>query len=188
MTIWIRGAVLALWLFWMVTYWSGGQRLVSSIKEASSRLDKMLIMIIALLTAALLITGFAFVVGWLSAPGDTLALPGAVLMIVGMVGTFYCRSYLGRYWTAETALQQDHRVIETGPYGVVRHPIYTSAIALYASLALIFPVWWEWAAALMVVAAYVTKTGIEDRFLSDHLPGYPAYQQRVPFRLIPSLW
>jgi len=105
-----------------------------------------------------------------------------------MSGTFYCRHYLGRFWTAEAALQALHQVVDSGPYGVVRHPIYTAAWVMYLGTGLVFAIWWNWLACGLVMVAYILKARYEDVFLAANLPGYPAYQQRVRYQLIPGVW
>lgn len=79
-------------------------------------------------------------------------------------------------------------VIDTGVYGLVRHPMYAGAIPLLVGMAL----WLEsYAAALLALvplATLVVRLLIEERFLRCELKGYEAYMQRVPYRLIPRLW
>jgi protein-S-isoprenylcysteine O-methyltransferase Ste14 len=111
-----------------------------------------------------------------------------LLTSLGIWGTGYCRKVLGRAWTARTQSDPGQELVDIGPYGVVRHPIYAFAILMYAGLGLAFPVWWIALAALLVVAGYILKTWDEDTYLCKHLPGYAAYARRVPSRLIPGLW
>ena len=109
--------------------------------------------------------------------------------LAGAAGTFYARHYLGRFWTAETTVKADHRIIDHGPYGVVRHPIYTAAIGMYLGGGLAFATWWGLAAALFVIVGYVLKTRLEDDFLADRMaPGYGDYRRRVRYRLAPGVW
>lgn len=179
---------LGLWLFWMIVYWGRGQTLAADLKAASG-LDRALMIVIAAGTAVLMLSGVGIALGLVAAAaGPPVIGLGFVLAVGGMLGTFTCRRALGRFWTAEAALQDDHRVIDDGPYAVVRHPIYTAAIVLYTGTALAFPIVWSWLAAALVIAAYVLKTRLEDVYLAAHLPGYDAYRGRVPWRLIPRLW
>jgi protein-S-isoprenylcysteine O-methyltransferase Ste14 len=193
----LRWFTLATWLFWLAVYWKGGQRVLTDIRhaieEGNSRLDPLLLITIALLGQILVLTGLSTTLGWVVVPAWAqrwpVALAGALLTLLGMLGTFYCRSYLGRFWTAETALQPDHRVIDSGPYSIVRHPIYAVVLVLYFGTALAFPTWWNGVAFALVVAAHVLKTRLEDDFLAENLaPDYESYRQRVPYRLIPGVW
>ncbi len=185
---------LGCWLYWFVVYWGGGRLLARDIQHANrnaSRLDTTLLIIITALILGLFFAGIGITLGWIAAPETgiyaPLALVGVLLTFGGMSGTFYCRNYLGRFWTADATLQTDHQVVDTGPYGLVRHPIYTTAIAMCLGAALVFPVWWT---GLVFLGLLVTqlKTWDEDRFLAAQLPGYADYQQRVRYRLLSGLW
>jgi protein-S-isoprenylcysteine O-methyltransferase Ste14 len=81
-----------------------------------------------------------------------------------------------------------HTVVDSGVYGVVRHPMYASAVLLLVGM----PLWLEsYAAALLAslpIAILVVRIMIEERFLSRKLKGYDAYMERVRYRLIPFLW
>jgi Putative protein-S-isoprenylcysteine methyltransferase len=105
-----------------------------------------------------------------------------------MAGTFYCRHYLGRFWTAETTLLTEHQIVDRGPYGLVRHPIYTSACVMYFGTVLMFPAWWLILAAAIAIGAYVLKANLEDQFLMRRLSGYEDYRKRVKYRLLPGVW
>lgn len=192
----LRWITLAAFLFWLGVYWRGGQKIVADIRSsaqaARSRLDTFLMAAMTLLTLVILASAILISLGWIavSPPGRSLGLTlaGAALTLAGIAGMFYCRSYLGRFWTAETTLMEGHQVVASGPYGLVRHPIYTFAGLMYAGLALAFPTWWVALVAGLIVVAYALKAQDEERFLRQELPGYGEYQRRVKRRLIPGVW
>lgn len=119
--------------------------------------------------------------------------------LVSSLGLFL---FLGGWWIAFLALREnafaapvvklqeerEQRVIDTGVYGVVRHPMYAGGILFIAGI----PLWLEsYAGALLSVApigTVVLRVFIEERFLKKHLRGYEAYMKRVHHRLIPFLW
>jgi protein-S-isoprenylcysteine O-methyltransferase Ste14 len=84
--------------------------------------------------------------------------------------------------------RRGHRVIESGPYGWVRHPGNTSAILIAASLALAFGSSWAMIGAALVALVVLRRTQREDRFLCQQLIGYREYAGRVQYRLIPGLY
>jgi len=185
----LRIAVLIGWLFWYVVYWRFGADIQRSIRNAASTIERWLLIAMGALTIVMALGSFALAVGWISVPSRWfVTAAGTALFLVGMGGTFYCRSYLGKYWRAESAVNAENTIVDRGPYGLVRHPIYTAAITMYFGLALVFPVWWVVVAGLLCMGAYVWKTAFEDRFLAEHLPGYVEYQGRVRARLVPRLW
>lgn len=193
LTFWLQLFTVALWLVWFALYWDGGARtaadILNSARAGASRFDTMLMIGIALLSPALPLTGLAATIGVLSVESSWWAtLAGALLALLGMAGTFYCRRYLGRFWTAELKLQDSHRIVDSGPYGIVRHPIYTAVSAMCVGTAIVFPQWWCWLACALVIVAYALKTRIEDDYLTAHLSGYHDYRRRVRFRLLPGVW
>lgn len=177
---------LLLWLVWLVGYWRGGLRILQDIRAAESTADRVLLALLSLVTAAQVISAAVQAVSTAAEP--PLAPFGLVLVLLGVTGTFYCRRVLGRLWTAQTALQPDHRVVDTGPYAVVRHPIYTMALLLYIGTALVFGSVWISLLAAAAVVLYVVKTANEDAYLTRHLPGYAAYREKVRRRLLPGVW
>jgi protein-S-isoprenylcysteine O-methyltransferase Ste14 len=84
--------------------------------------------------------------------------------------------------------ERQQRVIDTGVYGVVRHPMYAGAVLLLVGI----PLWLEsYAAALLAsvpIGTLVVRILVEEQFLRRELKGYDAYMERVRYRLIPCLW
>ena len=187
----LRWFTLVSLLVWMIVYWRGGQDVVEDIQQAAqaknSRFDTALMIAIAICSLVMAATGLGLSLAqW---PGNwVVGLVGSACTVLGIIGMFYSRHYLGRFWTAETTVRADHKVIDTGPYGVVRHPIYTFAILMYLGLGLAFMTWWTAVAAGIIVIAYVLKARDEDKFLERNLNGYQAYKQRVRAALVPGVW
>ncbi|CAG0926582.1 methyltransferase [Thermoflexales bacterium] len=190
----LRWLVLFAWLSWFVYYWSAGKRALADFKKAAQAdhppLDKWLMGAIGLMFAILLVSALVINLGAIRIDPALawLSWPGALLALGGMGGTLYCRSVLGRFWTADTALRSDHQIVDRGPYGLVRHPIYTAVSAQLIGTALVYPIWIVISAALMAVVAYAVKANLEDDYLAQHLPGYEGYRQRVKYRLVPGVW
>ena len=84
--------------------------------------------------------------------------------------------------------ERDQRVIDTGPYRLVRHPGYLSALLLFAGMALALGSYWALVPAAAASALLVVRTALEDRLLHAELAGYEAYARRVRWRLIPGVW
>lgn len=106
----------------------------------------------------------------------------------GFAWCWWARLHLGRLWSGAVVVRDDHRVVDSGPYAIVRHPIYTGAfVALLACAAIrARPV------ALLIVLGLIVlfslKAKLEERFLRAQLgPAYDDYCVRVPM-LVPRLW
>jgi protein-S-isoprenylcysteine O-methyltransferase Ste14 len=84
--------------------------------------------------------------------------------------------------------ERGHRVIDTGPYAWVRHPMYSAAVLYFAAIALLLGSWWGLALSPVFFALFAVRAGLEERALVDGLPGYADYLARVRYRLVPGVW
>jgi protein-S-isoprenylcysteine O-methyltransferase Ste14 len=84
--------------------------------------------------------------------------------------------------------ERGHKVISTGPYAIVRHPLYSGALLLMPSTALLLGSWYGVLGSTILAACLIVRTIMEDKTLMRELEGYPEYAQRVRYRLIPFVW
>jgi protein-S-isoprenylcysteine O-methyltransferase Ste14 len=153
-------------------------------KEASQRV----IMLLASLgfVSLLVIPALDRRFGWSSLP-LYLVIAGDLLVMVGFY--FILLVYRENTYAAATIrVEAGQRVISSGPYGVVRHPMYASAMLYLIGTPLALGSWWGFAALAAVLPSLIWRLLDEERLLAKDLPGYREYQQRVRYRLIPSLW
>jgi protein-S-isoprenylcysteine O-methyltransferase Ste14 len=118
-----------------------------------------------------------------------LQLAGAALMLVSFA--MMDRVFLeNTFLTASVAIQEDrgHHVISTGPYAVVRHPLYAAILIYLAATPLLLGSWYGLAASVILCGGLAFRTAMEDRELHRGLQGYPEYAARVRYRLIPLVW
>lgn len=90
--------------------------------------------------------------------------------------------------TVRIQTDHGHKVIESGPYAIVRHPGYLGLFGWMLGTPLMLASAWSFVPAALAIAGIVIRTGMEDRTLNDELEGYAAYASRVPYRLIPRIW
>ena len=90
--------------------------------------------------------------------------------------------------TVRIQSERGHVAVTSGPYAIVRHPMYLALIVMYPSWALVFGSLWASIPAACVVFLFVFRTIHEDRTLQRELPGYEDYARRTRYRLIPGLW
>ena len=97
---------------------------------------------------------------------------------------------VNRFFVPVIRLQSErgHRVIDSGPYAIVRHPGYAAMILVPPAAALALGSWGALLPALGLSALFLARTAHEDRFLRGHLEGYAEYAARVRFRLLPGVW
>lgn len=92
------------------------------------------------------------------------------------------------YLSRTIEVQENQRVIDTGLYGIVRHPMYTATTLLFLSMPLVLGSWVAFGIMLLYVPLVVRRIRNEERVLAEGLEGYAEYMQRVRYRLIPHLW
>jgi protein-S-isoprenylcysteine O-methyltransferase Ste14 len=138
------------------------------------------------LLAALVIPGLDHRFGWSSVP--LAAVVGALALSLGgylvVVRVFLENRWAGR--TIETYAGQ--QVISTGPYAVVRHPMYAGTSLLYLATPLALGSWWAMLPAIAFIPVFVFRIRNEEEVLVRELAGYAEYRRKVRQRLVPFVW
>lgn len=114
---------------------------------------------------------------------------GAVLIVVGFLATlavFNANSFAEP--TVRLQTDRHQHVIDTGPYALVRHPMYASAILYLFGMPLLLGSKWGLLVAPLFVIGVSLRTIAEENKLARELPGYADYMTRVPYRLVPFVW
>ena len=114
---------------------------------------------------------------------------GFALLIIGMVGLTWAES-VNKFFEPTVRIQTDrgHKVIDTGPYAIIRHPGYVSGFLLFLGMPLALGSLWALIPAVLMCLLLVLRTIWEDQTLREELAGYEEYAQRVRYRLIPGVW
>lgn len=112
-----------------------------------------------------------------------LAVEGA-----GIFLAVWARRHLGRHWSGAIAINEGHELVRSGPYGRLRHPIYTGLLLMYGGLAIVFGEWFSLIGLAAAVAAYVRKVRLEEARLSAEFGGtYEAYR-KASWGLMPGIY
>jgi protein-S-isoprenylcysteine O-methyltransferase Ste14 len=101
------------------------------------------------------------------------------LTAAGIAFAWWARIALGRLWSGGIERMAEHRVVDTGPYAFVRHPIYTGLIAGAVALAALQAKPWAILGAALFSLGFTLKARVEERFLEQEIGGYEAYRRRV---------
>jgi protein-S-isoprenylcysteine O-methyltransferase Ste14 len=115
----------------------------------------------------------------------------SILGDVVIVLTFFFIFWVTRvnsFAASTIRVEQDQRVIDTGPYAHVRHPMYAGAIWLFLAMPLALGSWWSLGLIVLVMPLLAWRLLDEEKILQRDLPGYAEYMRRVRFRLIPFVW
>ena len=133
-----------------------------------------------------IIAGLDFRFGWSDVPSvlSLIADGGAALGFYVVFLVFRENSYT----RATIEVSAGQRVITTGPYGVVRHPMYAGASILLIFTPIALGSWVAIPFAIMIILAIAARLLDEERFLSAKLSGYTEYRRKVHYRLIPFIW
>ena len=124
--------------------------------------------------------GWSDVPLWLWLAGDFL-----ILLSLWMVYRVFRENSFG---SATVEIGKDQQVVSTGPYAIVRHPMYASAAVFFAGTALALGSYWGLVPAALTVLGLVWRLFDEEEFLAASLPGYADYRARVRWRLIPGIF
>jgi protein-S-isoprenylcysteine O-methyltransferase Ste14 len=84
--------------------------------------------------------------------------------------------------------EREHRVVATGPYAFVRHPMYAAAILFFVATPPALGSFWGLAGSVVLAALVITRTILEERALRNGLAGYADYAARVRYRFVPLIW
>jgi protein-S-isoprenylcysteine O-methyltransferase Ste14 len=123
--------------------------------------------------------------------GSAVAWPGVLVALGVLLVGFVIVMFVFRantYTAATVRVEAGQHVVETGPYALVRHPMYSGSMLGYLATPLALGSLWGLVPAVMVCAMIVVRLLDEERYLVKNLPGYEEYRGRVRWRLVPGLW
>jgi protein-S-isoprenylcysteine O-methyltransferase Ste14 len=190
----IEVGVLSLWIgLWLARHDPGllAERLRPFVRGQQTRWDRLF-----MIAAALLWCGWLIVMG-LDAMRFRWSAPLPVALVsLGSLCVFLCifmcrfvfraNSYASPIVKVQS--ERGHKVIDTGPYAHVRHPMYSAALLMFVGTPLLLGSWWGLALAPVMAFAIGWRAVREERLLAAQLDGYKAYMTRVRYRFVPLIW
>lgn len=155
---------------------------------AEQRTTQKIIMFFASLAfiCLLVVPGLDYRFGWSAVPLPVVIL-GDILVVVGfyLVLVVYKEN---TYTSATIEVAENQKVISTGPYALVRHPMYASASLYLIGTPLALGSYWGFLALVFMMPFLIWRLFDEEKFLAKSLPGYIEYQKKVQYRLVPYVW
>lgn len=124
--------------------------------------------------------------GWSHVPIPVVLL-GDVAAALGMLMVFFVFRE-NTFAAATVAIHPDQKVISSGPYAIVRHPMYSGALVFVLGMALALGSWWTLLLFPPITAVLAWRLVEEEKLLSVNLPGYQAYREHLRYRLVPFVW
>jgi protein-S-isoprenylcysteine O-methyltransferase Ste14 len=136
--------------------------------------------------ATFTVPGFDRRFGWSQVP-LAVSLAGDAMIAIGFLVVFL--TFRANTFTAGVVeIAEGQHVIDTGPYAVVRHPMYAGALIMIAGIPLALGSWWGLFPAALLIPVLVWRLIHEEAFLAANLAGYRDYRDRVRYRLAPIVW
>ena len=186
---WPTSLLSLIWLAWVVSwmvasFWSGRT------KAHVPTLESWAYQLPIVLGAIMLLPFTERVLGakQLYNIGNVGTYAVALVVVLGLCFTWWGRIHLGRFWSNSITHKEDHQIIDTGPYGLVRHPIYTGQIIGLLASGIAIATWTAMLGVILISLGEWQKARMEERFLSVELgaEAYGTYCRRVPM-IVPFL-
>ena len=186
---WPMQLLALIWIAWLVS-WVVGSFFSGRTEKRVMTGDSLAFHLPIIVGAVLMTPWTAQILGerplWNVGKGGIYLLEG--LTVAGTLFTWWARIHLGRFWSNAITRKEGHRVIDTGPYGLVRHPIYTGLIGALLATGIAIGTITALLGTLLITFGLWRKARMEEGFLTTELgaDAYGAYCRRVPM-LIPFL-
>ena len=136
--------------------------------------------------AGFVVAGLDARYGWSEMPTSATICASAIFLLSYAAYVEVMRENVWLSRTIEVA--EDQKVISTGLYSIVRHPMYLATLTLFLSMPLVLGSWWAVIPFLFYIPIIVVRILDEERFLIVELDGYADYCQRVKWRIVPFIW
>ena len=136
--------------------------------------------------AAFISAGLSFRYQWLMLPA-----PVSILAVIVFLASYALYAEVLRentYLSRTVEVQENQKVIDTGLYGIVRHPMYMATVFLFLAMPLVLGSVISFLIMLLYIPIIIKRIRNEEQVLAEGLPGYSEYMEKVKYRLIPFIW
>ena len=139
-----------------------------------------------LFVASFVLAGLDFRFGWSEVPGWVVwTASGIFVLAYGIYGEVMREN---KWLSRSIEVMEGQKVVSTGLYGIVRHPMYTATIGMFLAMPLVMGSWWAFLVMIPYVLAIVTRIKDEEMLLTKELEGYQEYKDKIKWKLIPYIW
>ena len=139
-----------------------------------------------LFIASFILAGLDFRFGWSEIPSWGIWTASSIFVLsYGM----YAEVMRENEWLSRSIeVMEGQKVVSTGLYGIVRHPMYTATIAMFLAMPIVMGSWWAFLVMIPYVLAIAARIKDEENLLTKELEGYAEYKEKVRWKLIPYIW
>ena len=135
---------------------------------------------------AFILAGLNFRFGWFNLPSIVVIIASAIFLLAYIMYAEVLRE--NEYLSRTVEVSENQKVVDSGLYGIVRHPMYTSTIFLFLSMPLVLDSIFSFMVMLVYPIMIMFRIRNEERVLENELIGYEEYKEKVKYKLIPYLW
>lgn len=139
-----------------------------------------------LFLAGFIVAGLDFRFCWSHIPNWVVAIASVVLLVSYALYAEVMRENV--YLSRAIEIQENQKVVDTGLYGIVRHPMYATTLWLFLAIPIVLGSWWSFLCFLPYIPVIAVRIINEEKVLSEGLEGYTDYKKRVKHRIIPFVW
>ncbi|MBE7057793.1 MAG: isoprenylcysteine carboxylmethyltransferase family protein [Ruminococcaceae bacterium] len=139
-----------------------------------------------LFLAGFIVAGLDFRFCWSHIPNWVVAIASVVLLVSYALYAEVMRENV--YLSRAIEIQENQKVVDTGLYGIVRHPMYAATLWLFLAIPIVLGSWWSFLCFLPYIPVIAVRIINEEKVLSEGLEGYTDYKKRVKHRIIPFVW
>lgn len=157
-----------------------------NVKEEESEQKAVILFSGIMFLAAFVAAGLSFRFGWWMLPFPVSIAAAAVFLAAYVLYAEVLRE--NTYLSRTVEVQEDQKVIDTGLYGIVRHPMYMATVLLFLAMPLVLGSVLSFLIMLCYIPIIAKRIRNEEHVLEEGLPGYREYREKVRYRLIPYIW
>ena len=136
--------------------------------------------------AGFVLAGLDFRFGWSKMPTWVIVTAAALFLFAYLLYAEVMRE--NAYLSRTIRVEEGQKLVDTGLYGIVRHPMYMATVLLFLMIPLVLGSWYALIAFAFYPAIIIVRLKDEEALLTRELPGYEAYKQKVKHRIIPFVW
>ena len=135
---------------------------------------------------AFILAGLNFRFGWFKLPSIVIIIASIIFLIAYIMYAEVLRE--NEYLSRTVEVSENQKVVDSGLYGIVRHPMYTSTIFLFLSMPLVLDSIFSFIVMLVYPIIIIFRIRNEEKVLENELIGYKEYKEKVKYKLVPYLW
>ena len=135
---------------------------------------------------AFILAGLNFRFGWFHLPSIVIIIASVIFLLAYIMYAEVLRE--NEYLSRTVEVSENQKVVDTGLYGLVRHPMYTSTIFLFLSMPLVLDSIFSFIVMLVYPIIIIFRIRNEEKVLENELVGYKEYKEKIKYKLIPYLW